>query len=207
MLFPLKGQRVLVVVAYPGDIVIGCGGSIASWSGSGAEIYLLEMSKSKDLKATIEHLSKMTDCTKNAARLLGIKEVEYGKIDRANGIEKTKETITNAINKYEPDLIITHHKTETDMNRKRVHNAVMDIRHQERSIGGVISFTPLEWNPESVFRPNLFMDITSAVKAKESAIACYGDNNGLISYDTARYWGSLNGLNFAEAFEIVYLIS
>jgi LmbE family N-acetylglucosaminyl deacetylase len=188
-------------------MVIGCGGSIASWGDSGAKIYLLEMLKSKDLDAKIEQLGKMAECTKNAAWQLGIKEVEYGEIDRTNGIEKMVEVITNAINKYEPDLIITYHKTEMDRNRKRVHDAVMYVRQQEQSIGGVISFAPLEWNPESVFKPNLFMDITSAVKAKESAIACYGDNNGIIPYDTARYWGSLSGLNFAEAFEIVYLIS
>ena len=72
------------------------------------------------------------------------------------------------------------------------------------------------WNVPGVepsFNPELFVDITENIKQKENALSCYKSqikNNNSRSIDAclalAKFRGSQNGCDYAEAFKVVRIV-
>ena len=107
--------RALAIGAHPDDIEFGCGGTLAKWSGAGAEVHLLILTdgskgswvEGEDLAALIE-LRKVE--ARAAARVLGATDVHFlGLVDGEleSGADE-RALVCEVIRTVRPTLVLGH---------------------------------------------------------------------------------------------------
>lgn len=183
-------ERVLVVVAHPDDEVLGMGGTIAKLSSKGTEVHLLIVTDGSssqyknfaNLKQIIEDKKSETN---HAARELGIKSIIYGELPDMR-LDVTSHTdinnvIENAIDVIQPDVVFTHFWGDVNKDHQAVYESTLvAVRPQAGQIVkelycySVPSST--EWNPckaDSMFMPNVFVEIEDYKEQKYKAMAAY----------------------------------
>jgi len=187
----LRGmKKVLVISAHPDDEVLGMGGTIAKLTATGCEVQLLivtdgsssQYCNSEDLMAIISHKKKET---KKSSDILGIKSIRYGglpdmRLDCTPHVEINK-IIESAVDEFQPDTIFTHFWGDVNIDHQNVYKstlvAVRPVLGQvvkELYCYSVPSST--EWTPnksETMFMPNVFVDIEMCMKKKYEAFSMY----------------------------------
>jgi len=111
---PIKGKTILAVVAHADDLDFGCAGSIAKWAKEGEMVHYLILTDgskgSEDMSITPEELVKRRmEEQKNAAEVLGVKEVHFGGFTDGE-LQNTPEVryaIVKLIRELKPDRVIT----------------------------------------------------------------------------------------------------
>ena len=183
-------RKVLVIAAHPDDEVLGCGGTIARLSAEGIECHLLivtdgsssQYRDSDHLQEIIEAKKKETKC---CADLLGFKSIHYGELSDMK-LDKTPHIVINhviekLIDKVQPDTVFTHFWGDVNRDHQEVYKStlvtvrpVMGQVVKELFCYRVPSST--EWTPnkaDTMFMPNVFVDITEFAEQKYKAFACY----------------------------------
>ena len=110
----MKGKTILAVVAHADDLDFGCAGSIAKWAKDGAVIHYLILTDgskgSEDMSITNEELAKMrVEEQKNAADVLGVKEVHFGGFTDGElyNTPELRYAIVKLIRELKPDRVLT----------------------------------------------------------------------------------------------------
>ena len=183
-------KKVLVIAAHPDDEVLGMGGTIAKLVKDGATVDVLIVTDgSSSQYRDSDHLAVIIEAkkkeTRNCADILGVRDIYYGelpdmKLDTTPHI-RINQVIEEVIDKVQPDAVFTHFWGDVNCDHQNVYKStlvavrpVMGQVVKELYCYRVPSST--EWTPnkaDTMFMPNLFVDITDYAEQKYKAFASY----------------------------------
>lgn len=221
-----KDMKYLIVIAHPDDEVLGCGASIHKWTKNGDMVDVCIMCA--EAKARAYLVEGLEDDTHRAMAFLGVSKVykaDFPNIEM-NTVPHLQlvQHIESAIKESEPDIVITHHPSDTNNDHLQTSMACQEaIRLAQRrpEVKPLKEFWYMEvpscteWAVNSamkLFTPNCYVEVgLDGVQAKIIALSMYrgvmrpyphprGEKSitGL-----AAYRGSQFQLDYAEAFEVV----
>lgn len=183
-------KKILVIAAHPDDEVLGMGGTIAKLvkDGNAVDVLIVTDGSSAQYRDS-DHLAEIIEAkkieTRNCADVLGIRDIYYGelpdmKLDTTPHI-RINQVIEDVIDKVEPDTVFTHFWGDVNCDHQNVYKStlvavrpVMGQVVRELYCYRVPSST--EWTPnkaDTMFMPNVFVDIEKYAEEKYKAFACY----------------------------------
>ena len=218
----------LIVVAHPDDEVLGAGATISKLTRSGHAVDVCIMSSDAKARAARPSDSELGDDLASSAHMLGIGRIYSGgfpniEMNTVAHLDLVK-FIESAILESSPDIIITHHPSDT--NNDHLHTSLacqaairlFQRRTDVKPLGEfwymeVLSST--EWSVNTAMRaftPNVYVEVgETGIDTKLAALAQYRGvmrpyphprSNEAIK-GLAAYRGAQAGCDYAEAFECV----
>lgn len=225
-------SKVLVVAAHPDDEVLGCGGTIARLAREGVEVHVAilgegETSRSaKRGQAGRSAVKALRARSRKAAAALSAAalhtyDLPDNRFDSVPLLEVVK-IVEGLVQRLKPRVVYTHHGGDLNIDHAVTHRATLTAT---RTLAGapvkeLYTFevpSSTEWSFqqfEPAFRPTLFMDISGSIEAKIRAMQAYESEMRPYPHPRsaealraiARRWGSVAGLQYAEAFSLVRAI-
>lgn len=220
-------KRVLVIAAHPDDEVLGCGATMSRHAKIGDEVYVCILaegitSRAKERKRGefLEELNELHAAARKANAALGVEAVDFynfpdNRMDSLQLLDVVK-AVEEAVNKYKPEIVYTHHAGDVNIDHQIVHKAVVTACRPLYSsfVNTLLFFEVLsstEWQtPETAeyFKPNYFVDISETLNLKLEALKVYEKEMRAWphsrSFDgvlyLARMRGMMCGTEAAEAF-------
>lgn len=225
-------QRVLVVAAHPDDEVLGCGATIARLAREGAEVHIAILGEGitsryeKGEKADRKLLDKLHAASRQVATLLGAKDLSLhnlpdNKFDTVPLLDVVR-IVEDLVARLQPGTVYTHHGGDLNIDHSITARAVLTAT---RPVAGcpvreLLAFevpSSTEWafqQIEPTFRADVFMDVQATIEAKIKAMELYEGETRPFPHPRsaealraiARRWGSVAGVEYAEAFSLVRMI-
>jgi LmbE family N-acetylglucosaminyl deacetylase len=223
--------RVLVVAAHPDDEVLGCAGTMARLAKEGHEVYVAILGEgvTSRYKAREEADQSLVHALHGKSRkvsaFLGVKDLfSYSlpdnRFDTIPLLELVK-VIEELVERLGPRVIYTHHGSDLNIDHALTHRAVMTATRPTSNcpVKEVYAFevpSSTEWSfhrTGSAFHPNVFVDISTTLEFKIRAMGIYDSEVRAFPHPRsaeslrviARRWGSMVGVEAAEAMELVRL--
>ena len=187
-------NRVMILAAHPDDDVLGCGGTIAKCVDEGIEVkvvFIAEGTSCRYDKCRIndadvrEEILTREDCALKALGELGVPEdhisfhnLPCGRLDQVPIIDIGK-LVEQEIKSFKPDTLLTHSKTDVNMDHQRVFQAALQATRPgaQNTVPVVLCYEVLsstEWGFEEPFQPNFFIPLSeSLVNAKVRSFEHY----------------------------------
>ena len=215
-------QNILVIAAHPDDEVLGCGGTIAKYARAGAVVNVAFLADGVNARDQVEdaELAQRQQAARNALEILGTRPPSFGtfpdnRMDSVALLDIIK-SIEERIDEYRPDLVLTHHAGDVNVDHRRIHEAIAaacrpQAGHPVRSLRFFEVASSTEWQlPGSgpAFTPNWFEDISATFDAKMAALEAYATEmrawphprsmEGVAAL--AKWRGATIGVDAAEAF-------
>lgn len=222
-------MNVLIVAAHPDDEVLGCGGTIARLAQEGHSTFIAILGEgitsrySQRDEADHSLIEALHERGRDAARIMGVNDVFMydlpdNRFDTVPLLDIIK-IVEGLIEKLQPQVIYTHHGGDLNVDHVLTHRAVLTAT---RPITGqivkeILAFevpSSTEWGFaqfQPVFRPTVFVDIADSLERKIEAMQSYESEARDFPHPRspdalraiAQRWGSVAGLQSAEAFELV----
>jgi LmbE family N-acetylglucosaminyl deacetylase len=166
-------RSVLAVAAHPGDLVIGCAGTLAAHRTAGDSVAMLVLGGTG-----AEPAARVLDCL-----------LVQGKLDSLGTGPDTVAAIENVLTGLDADVIYVHAPDDSDPDHRAVAAATLSAaRHGSR----VLHYP----GPSTLrFDPSVFVDITAHLDRK---LATADDADTAAA--SARHYGALARVRYAEAF-------
>ena len=129
-----KINTVAVVMAHPDDEVLGCGGSLARLSRSGASVHVFILATGLTSRGPADKaaLLALKDQARAATAKLGGKTIEFADFpDNAMDslpLLKIVKQVESFVTKIKPDLIFTHHSSDINNDHDLTQRAVRMLR-------------------------------------------------------------------------------
>jgi LmbE family N-acetylglucosaminyl deacetylase len=225
----MSARPALVVAAHPDDEVLGCGGTIPKLAAAGREVHVAILGEgvtsrySERESAEAELLDDLQADSRRAGETMGAAEVHlFGLPDNrfdtvaALDVVKIVEGLVDAI---APEIVFTQHGGDLNVDHGVVFRAVLAATrpmagHPVQRVYGYEVASSTEWafgQFEPVFRPNTFVDVAGTLDTKVAAMECYRSERRAFPHPrspdglraAARRWGTVVGLEAAEAFQLV----
>lgn len=220
-------KTIAVIAAHPDDEVLGCGGSLALFAKEGHPVHILFIADGVSSRMeSIEHLlhqgifTSRYSSSEEACRVLGCTSVEFLSLpdNRLDGIVLLNiiKKIENFIEHYSPNIVITHHAGDVNIDHRIVHEAVLAAcrplpRHPVKELLFFEVPSSTEWRPpgsSQMFNPNVFIDISQTLAMKMKALHIYESEirefphpRSYKAVDALALWrGASAGVEAAEAF-------
>ncbi|WP_378950613.1 PIG-L deacetylase family protein [Pelosinus sp. sgz500959] len=225
----MRAKKILVIAAHPDDEVLGCGATMAKHVQAGDKVDVVILGEgitSRDNIRNREQHSKLflelQQSAKRANDILGVSTVTFGtfpdnRMDSLDLLDVVK-TIEFFIEKFNPDIVYTHHHGDVNVDHQIVNRAVITAC---RPLPGVKFKTILffevasstEWQVPSLnssFNPNWFVDVSDTVQLKRKALQAYQSEMrewphprsiNAVEY-LAKWRGATIGVEAAEAFSL-----
>lgn len=219
-------MKYLIVVAHPDDEVLGAGASIRKWTQNGDIVDICIMCTEAKARAFRPEDNELDEDLNSSSDFLGIRRKYEGIFPNIemNTVPHIKlvQFIENAIIKSEPDVIITHHASDTNNDHLQTSMACQEaIRLFQRrpEVKSILEFWFMEvgsatdWNLNTTFnafRPNIYVEVgEDGVDAKIKALSMYRGvmrpyphpRSSEAMKGLAAWRGSQAGCMYAEAFE------
>lgn len=225
-------MNALVIAAHPDDEVLGCGATMARLVGEGHQVHIAILAEGitsrtqKREQADLSQLATLQKDAREAALVMGVKEISFhglpdNRLDSVPLLDIVK-IVEGLVKTIAPERIYTHHAGDLNIDHAVVSRAVMIATRpmQGASTKDVYQFevpSSTEWafqQYEPVFRPNVFVNVADTLIAKLKAMACYRSEVRQFPHPRspealdaiARRWGSVVGVDAAEAFQLVRAI-
>ena len=220
-------KTIAVIAAHPDDEVLGCGGAIAIHGKAGDDVYVLILaegvtsrSERRDLSRSREAVSELAGVAQKANAILGVKSLLLhdfpdNRMDSVDLLDVVK-VVERFLKEIQPDIVYTHHGGDLNVDHRIVHDAVITVcRPQPHEKQATLLFfevaSSTDWrlgNPNSLFAPNWFVDISEVVDLKEQALREYASEmrpwphaRSIKALESLAAWrGSMVGVEAAEAF-------
>ena len=223
-------KTVLVVVAHPDDEILGVGGAVVKHVAEGDNVYGLILgegqtsrgNKREDINRTV--IDDLHKNTSESAKILGYTHIYFenfpdNRFDQVDLLDIVK-TIECRIKDLQPEVIYTHYSGDLNIDHQYTARAVLTATRPigDYPVKEIYAFETLsssEWNfdysGQSVFSPNVYVDITKYHQQKKEAMACYVSElcefphpRSLKGIDIlAQKRGMEVGVEYAEAFMLV----
>jgi LmbE family N-acetylglucosaminyl deacetylase len=223
---------ILVVAAHPDDEVLGVGATAARCAAAGDTVHLAILGEGVTSRAPDRAAADpaaviaLQDDARAAAAMLGAKSVAFGdlpdnRFDTLALLDIVKR-VEDWVRELDPEIVYTHHPGDLNVDHRLTFQAVLTAtrpvptcRVREVYAFEIVSST--EWafgRLAEPFSPTVFEDVTSTIELKVSALERYrGEHrpfphprSGEALRAIARRWGSVVGLRYAEAFELIRAI-
>ena len=219
-------MSILVVAAHPDDEVLGCGGTIAREAGT-HDVHLLILGEGASARHESRRSSRneragLERDARGAAKLLGASSIQFERLpdNRFDAIPLLDivKRIEREVKRLKPRVIYTHHPGDLNIDHVRTARAVMTATRpmngcpvKELYAFEVPSSTEWAFQRFEAFRPNEFRDISSTLKTKVAAMERYRSERRAFPHPrspealeaSAKRWGSVVGVAYAEPFELI----
>jgi LmbE family N-acetylglucosaminyl deacetylase len=222
-------MNVLVVAAHPDDEVLGCGGTIARLTQEGHDVNVAILGEGitsrydKRGQADQTHVEALQECSQQVAELLGVKDLfaydlPDNRFDTIPLLDVIK-IVEELVERVQPQVIYTHHNSDLNVDHVMVHRAVLTATRPMvgRPVKDIYAFevpSSTDWafgQFPPAFRANVFVDIGDVLSVKLQAMVLYESESRAFPHPrspealraTARRWGSVVGVECAEAFELI----
>lgn len=225
-------NRILVIAAHPDDELLGVGGTIRRLVNEGNECRALIIGEgitsraNTRIEADKEELIRLRNNSIKASKIIGFQTIDFcsfpdNRLDSVDLLDVIK-TITYYVDKYNPDIIFTHHFGDLNIDHQIVCRSVLTAcRPVEKcNVKKIYAFeTPssTEWNYayEKSFIPNAYFDVSETFDYKIKGMECYESESACFPHPRssesltalAKYRGSNVGCSKAEAFMIMLEIN
>lgn len=220
--------RCLVVAAHPDDETLGCGATMSVLSQK-MDVYVVVLGEGltsrKRGKAGQRRVSlnALKSSCRAAVGILGGKRVDF--FDFPDNCFDTVplldiiQRLEAVIEEIRPERIYTHHPGDLNIDHRITFQAVLTATRPVPTccVRDLYTFeipSSTEWafrqiHPE--FKPNVFQNVAGTIEAKIKAMAQYESESRRFPHPRspealqtlARRWGSVAGLEYVEAFELV----
>ncbi|MGH9512484.1 MAG: PIG-L deacetylase family protein [Terriglobales bacterium] len=222
-------MTILVVAAHPDDEVLGCGATLARLAREGHEVHIAivaegitsrygERDRADGGQLALLHENAHAAAAKIGAKDILLYKLPDNRLDTVALLDIVK-LVEGLVERLAPEIVYTHHSGDLNMDHGIVHRAVLTATRPVpgQSVCEVYAFevpSSTDWafqGLEPVFRPNVFVDVTSTMETKLAAMACYVTEARQSPHPrspdalraAATRWGSVVGCQAAEAFELV----
>ena len=222
-------MSVLILAAHPDDEVLGCGGTIASLTQEGQTVDIAifgEGATSRHKKrrdADDNEIRQLKQRSRAVARLLGARKffafgLPDNRFDTVPLLDIVKK-IEQLIDELKPSDVYTQHGGDLNLDHQLLYRATLTATRPMRGcpVRRVYAYevaSSTEWSFQRfapVFNPNVFVEITGTLKRKLAAMQIYETEARKAPHPrspealtaSARRWGSVVGVDAAEAFELV----
>lgn len=210
-------MKIMAIGAHLDDIEIACGGTLAKAIKAGHDIKILIMSRSgytnKEGKVQRSDETAVDEGLK-ALHTLGLNDIEI--LDFPTKDIPFRSDVVNAIDvrmdKYNPDIIFTHHPFDTHQAHEGVAKATIAAARRKNT---VFFYEPITPSGRSYvpFKPSLYVDIEPTIDLKIESLKCHqSEYNKFGAEDWIEgvrcrcgFRGYEIGKKYAEAFEILRL--
>lgn len=221
-------ENLLVVAAHPDDEVLGCGATISRLAKEGADVYIAILGegitsryakREEADKSLIEGLREKTEKVKGT---LGAKELftfdlPDNRFDTIPLLDIVKK-VEGLIEELKPETIFTHRTGDLNIDHTITHKAVLTATRPTRGclVKEIYTFevpSSTEWafGQFGTFNPDTFFDVEGTMETKIKAMEIYDSETREFPHPRspealkaiAKRWGSVTGLQFAEALETV----
>jgi len=222
----------LVIAAHPDDEVLGCGGTIARKTASGGEVHVAILgegltSRTESGEAANETgLANLRDQSRSAGEILGAADITHfglpdNRFDEVPLLEIAR-TVEELIRRIRPQEIFTQHGGDLNIDHSATFRATLiaarpTVGQVVRAVYAYEVPSSTEWafmKFEPRFSPDLFVDISTTLDHKVRAMEKYESERRQFPHPRsptaleaiARRWGSVVGVDAAEAFETVWKV-
>ncbi len=222
-------MSILVVAAHPDDEVLGCGGTIARLTQKGQDVNVAILGEgitsryAQRDQADKTRVEALCDCSRQVAEMLGVKalftyDLPDNRFDTVPLLDVIK-VVEELVQRVQPREIYTHHNGDLNIDHVVVHRAVLTATRPTVGcpVRDVYAFevpSSTDWalgQFQPVFQPNVFVDISDVLPAKLQAMALYASETRPFPHPrasealqaTAKRWGAVVGVEYAEAFELL----
>jgi len=229
MLILPENSIVCVIAAHPDDEVLGCGGTIARMAAQGHQVHVAILGEGitsrfeNGEQVSADMLHTLQTQSRQAHQLLGTTNLSYhqfpdNRFDELP-LHEVIKIVEKTIKELKPRAIFTHYCGDLNIDHQIVHRAVLTATRPtpDCSVQQLLTFeTPssTEWafhQFHQSFRPSVFVDISSTLESKVSAMEVYESEIRCFPHPRspealraiARRWGSVVGRDAAEAFELI----
>jgi LmbE family N-acetylglucosaminyl deacetylase len=183
-------SNVLVVAAHPDDEVLGCGGTLAKLADEGRAVRVAFLadgvfSRSDEPASRDAALASRRLAARRACEILGVRSMSFGDFPDNSMDSVAVLSITKAIEaliaEHPPEMLLTHHAGDVNVDHRRIHEAVVAACRPQRGhpVRTLLCFevpSSTEWQlPGSApaFAPNWFVDVSGALGRKLEALRAY----------------------------------
>lgn len=222
-------MRTLVIVAHPDDEVLACGGTVRKLANEGHEVFIAILGEgiTSRYKEREEAKSPLLDdlhvCAERVATMLGARKFIHralpdNRFDTLPTLDVVK-IVEELVEEICPHTIYTHHAGDLNVDHRVVHRAVLTATrpiegHVVRDIYACEIASSTEWSFQRfdpMFRPNVFVDISSTLDVKLASMEVYTSEKRAFPHPrspealraTALRWAAATGCMAAEAFELI----
>ncbi|WP_421782424.1 PIG-L deacetylase family protein [Kiloniella litopenaei] len=214
-----------VIVAHADDEILGCGGTMARLSEQGAEVHVCFMTDGVGARGTIvEKLKKdREEMARKSNKIIGTQFISFASFPD-NSMDSVPllsiaQHIEKLISEHQPELIITHHHSDLNIDHQITYRSVMTAcrpqpGHTVKTILSMEVPSATNWSqqsPSTQFQPNFFVDISKQKDKKLAALKAYDlemrpfphsrSYNAIEARNVLR--GTDVGVPLAEAFQLV----
>lgn len=219
-------ETVLVVSAHPDDEILGLGGTLIKRRKKGDRLICLILGEGAMSRDNPNSIDSLHDDARKSGEIIGFEEMIFEKLpdNKFDSVPLLSiiKIIESYIKKYSPSVIYTHHGGDRNIDHKITFEATLTA---SRPVSGclvkeVYSYeTPssTEWDftyKHNAFSPNVFEDITDSISEKLEAMKCYKSEIGQYPHPRSlealevisKRWGTVCGVHYAEAFELIRIV-
>lgn len=221
-------KEALVVAAHPDDELLGPGAYVASLADDGYLVKLVVMAEgatSRNLPdaKSIEEVTKLRQACKEAAAIIGFSSVVFlgfpdNRMDDV-GLLDVISALQDAIGAFQPSIILTHSASDLNVDHRVTFDAVTTVFRPlpgtpSRRVLAFETLSSTEWRfTGDGFRPNFYVEVLADhLERKVRALSLYDGElrdpphpRSLSNVEAlARLRGSVIGVEYAEAFAMVY---
>lgn len=220
-----KIKTACVIVAHADDEILSCGGTMARLSEQGTDVHVCFMTDGVGARGdTGEDLINEREIMAGEANdIVGTQSVSFASFPD-NSMDSVpllaiSQHIEKTISKFQPDLVITHHHSDLNIDHQITHRAVMTAcrpqpGHYVKTILSMEIASATNWShqsPSAQFQPNLFVDISGYKNKKMDALKAYDLEMRPFphsrSYEAVEARSTLRGtdvgVSSAEAFQLI----
>ena len=219
----------LVIAAHPDDEVLGCGGTAAAAARRGEDVYLAIFGEGitsryadrSNADSSLVHA--LHGRSEAAARILGARDLFLfglpdNRFDTVPLLDVVKH-VEELIGRLRPDTVYTHHAGDLNIDHVVLNRAVLTATRPMagsvvRDLYAFEIASSTEWAfgpPGPAFTANVFVDIAETLEAKIEAMETYESEARAFPHPRspealraiARRWGSVAGVEAAEAFQLL----
>ena len=216
-------KRVLVIAAHPDDEVIGGGATLARLRSEGAELFVAIVTEgwSVQYPNQPEMLEKKQQAARSALDALGggnlfFENLPNLRLDTVPAVT-VNTFLEQVVRDVKPDIVFTHHASDLNHDHRVVYQSSLVACRpwSGHMISTIYSYPTLGVSDfggtRSEFSPNVFFDVEKFLPNKLAALKAYDMEMRPFPHPRSteaveaqgRIYGSLSGLNWAEAFVII----
>jgi LmbE family N-acetylglucosaminyl deacetylase len=216
---------ILVVAAHPDDEVLGVGATVARRAATGDTVHMAILGEGITSRPGADRTAvcALQDDARAVAGMLGAKSVVFGELpdNRFDTVALLDivQRVEGWVRELDPEVVYTHHPGDLNVDHRLTFQAVLTATRpvpgcRVREVYAFEIASSTEWafgRLAAPFSPTVFEDVASTIDLKVACLERYRGEHRAFPHPRsgealraiARRWGSVVGLPYAEAFELI----
>ena len=217
-------KNAVIISPHPDDETLGVGGTIKKFSKNGINVSVLIVSGHLPPLYNPSAFQITEKEALDAFKILGVKNYDFLKIPATyvhkEDVASLYNQISNFIKKHKPEIVFIPFPDRHIDHRVIFDGSIVACRPIGKKFPRIVllyeTLSETHWNvasAEPVFNPDFYINIAKEINHKTLALNCYKSqisNNTSRSVEAvnalAKFRGSQNGCEFAEAFKVVRIV-